>query len=417
MTARLPLPPGLVVAAPSSGAGKTTLALGLMRSLARAGLAVQPFKNGPDYIDPAFHARAAGRASFNLDSWAMPEALLAGLLAAADDADVALVEGSMGLFDGAPAAGRAGIGATADLAALTGWPILLLLDVTGQAQSAAATALGSARLRDDVDVAGVVLNRVASERHHDLARAAIEAAGLTVLGAIRREAAPALPERHLGLVQAGETAELEAVLDRLADTVEAGCDVAAIRAAARAGRRSGATRPALPPPAPRLALAADPPFSFAYPPLLDGWRAAGAELLPFSPLADEPPPEAAELAWLPGGYPELHAGRIAAAGRFRDGLVRFAATRPVHGECGGYMVLGEALTDAGGTVHRMAGLLGLHSDFARRRLHLGYRRGRLLADAAIGRAGDGLTGHEFHYASVAAAGDDPPLLAGAPVIT
>jgi cobyrinic acid a,c-diamide synthase len=166
---------------------------------------------------------------------------------------------------------------------------------------------------------------------------------------------------------------------------------------------------ALPPPGQRIALARDAAFSFVYPHVLAAWRRAGAELLPFSPLADEAPPEGADSCWLSGGYPELHAGRLAAAARFLDGLRRFAATRPVHGECGGHMVLGEVLEDAAGERHAMAGLLGHSTSFARRKMNLGYRQARLLSDGVLGRDGTVLRGHEFHYATVTQPGDDDPL--------
>ncbi len=167
--------------------------------------------------------------------------------------------------------------------------------------------------------------------------------------------------------------------------------------------------PALPPPGQRIALAQDAAFSFIYPHLLNGWREAGAEIVAFSPLADEAPPDDCDVCWLPGGYPELHAGALAAAHRFRKGLARFAATRPVHGECGGYMVLGESLEDADGTTHAMTGLLGHATSFHKRKLHLGYREARLAVDSRIGAAGTRLRGHEFHYASLMSAGHDDPF--------
>ncbi|TPE53492.1 cobyrinate a,c-diamide synthase [Amaricoccus solimangrovi] len=399
--------PGLLIAAPASGSGKTTVALGLARALTRGGLGVQPFKSGPDYIDPAFHAAATGRVSVNLDSWAMSRTRLAWLARAGEAADLVLAEGSMGLFDGVAAPGETGTGASADVAALFGWPVILVLDVSGQAQSAAATALGFARLDPRIRLAGVILNKVASLRHEALTRAGMAAAGLPVLGALPRRPSLALPERHLGLVQAGETADLDARLDALADFLEAHADLAAIRAAARVDPPAPAEAPATPPPGQRVALARDAAFSFAYPHLVEGWRAAGAEILPFSPLADEAPPETADACWLPGGYPELHAGALAAAGRFRAGLRRFAETRAVHGECGGYMAMGAALIDAEGRSHAMAGLLGLVTSFAKRRMHLGYRLATLREAIPGHRGGARLRGHEFHYASVIEQPDAP----------
>jgi cobyrinic acid a,c-diamide synthase len=402
-----PLPPGLMISAPASGTGKTTVMLGLCRVLAEDGLVVQPFKSGPDYIDPAFHRAAAGRSSFNLDSWAMTPGLMASLAGQARGADIVLAEGSMGLFDGVASPGATGHGSSAELARAMGWPVVLVLNVGGQAQSAAATALGFARYDADLPLAGVILNRVASPRHERLIRLGMERAGLRVLGALPRRGDLKLPERHLGLVQAAEHPDLEAAIAAYAAFLHAHVDLAALKAQA-AGTVAGAAAPSpLPrPPAQRIALAQDAAFSFTYPHLLAGWRAGGAEVLPFSPTADEPPPEA-DLVWLPGGYPELHAGRLAAAGRFMAGLRAHAETRPVHGECGGYMVLGQALTDAAGQVHAMAGLLGLATSYEARRLHLGYRRATLDAPMPGHAPGTRLRGHEFHYSTILSQPDAP----------
>jgi cobyrinic acid a,c-diamide synthase len=405
---------GLIIAAPCSGSGKTTVTLGLLAALRRRGVAVRAAKAGPDYIDPAFHAAATGAPSFNLDSWAMAPALIDALACeASQGADLLVIEGVMGLFDGVSAApGRSG--STADVAARFGLPILLVLDVSGQSQTAAAVARGLATYDLEVRVAGVVLNRVGSARHQALVADAMLSAGMPVLGAVKRDPALATPERHLGLVQAGEHADLAARLDRLADMAERDLDLDGIIAAAAPLKLSrpaiAASLPAsLPPPGQRIALAEDRAFSFVYPHVVDGWRRAGAEIVAFSPLADEPPPQDCDACWLPGGYPELHAGALAAAQRFRDGLARFAATRPVHGECGGYMVLGAGLEDADGVRHEMAGLLGHETSFAERRLHLGYREARLTSPSALGPAGSTLRGHEFHYATVSQPGNDAPL--------
>ncbi len=394
---------GLLIAAPRSGSGKTILTLGLMRAFARRGRRVAGCKNGPDYIDPAFHAAATGRASLNLDSWAMPNAAILALAAeACRDADLLLCEGSMGLFDGVAAEPRR-TGASADLAARLGLPVLLIVDISGQSQTAAAIVKGCDALDPEVRVAGVVLNRVASPRHERLARAAIEAAGYAVVGALPRAPDLTLPERHLGLVQAEEVPRLDAMLKAFADFVGAHVDldaVAAIAEGRRAVARSAeASAPVLPPPGQRIALARDAAFSFLYPHVLAAWRAAGAEIRPFSPLADEAPAADCDICWLPGGYPELHAGRLASATHFLDGLRRFAETHPVHGECGGYMVLGQSLTAADGTVHPMAGLLAASFSFAKRKLALGYRVARLAGDHGLGPAGTVWKGHEFHYAS------------------
>lgn len=406
MTAR-----GLIVAAPRSGAGKTTVTLGLLAALKRRGLAVQAAKAGPDYIDPAFHQAATGRKSVNLDSWAMRPSLLDALVVeAASRADMLVIEGVMGLFDGIDAAaGRTG--STADLAARFVLPVLLVIDVSGQSQSAAALLRGFVTHDPEVKIGGVVLNRVGSERHRKFVADAIAASGIPVLGSVPRDEMIALPERHLGLVQAGEHGDLAERLDRLAAIAETHLDLDGIlRLAVPPHLAEAKQATALPPPGSRIALAQDAAFTFVYPHVLDGWRRAGAEIVAFSPLADEPPPKDCDSCWLPGGYPELHAGRLAGAHKFRDGLARFAATRPVHGECGGYMVLSEVLEDADGISHPMAGLLGHATSFARRKLHLGYREATLLADSPIGRAGSRLRGHEFHYAALVATGNDEPLV-------
>lgn len=392
--------PGLMISAPASGTGKTMLMLGLLNALRRRGLAVQPFKSGPDYIDPGFHRAASGRASFNLDAWAMEPGRIAAHVTGQPPADLVLAEGSMGLFDGVARAGETGIGSSAEIAMMMGWPVLLILDVGGQAQSAAATARGFATLRPDLPFAGVVLNRVASPRHEALIREGMAEAGIRVLGALPRQGNITLPERHLGLVQAEETQGLQSILDHAGDFVGAHCDLDAIIAAAASRALPEAAPPLpLPPPGARIALARDAAFSFVYPHVTAAWRRAGATILPFSPLADEAPDDSADCCWLPGGYPELHAPRLAAAQGFRAAMHRFAQTRPVHGECGGYMALGAGLVDADGTRHQMLGLLGLETSYAKRRMHLGYRRAEPVAPLP-GLGLQPLRGHEFHYASI-----------------
>lgn len=402
------LPPGLIIGAPRSGSGKTTVTLGLLRALKRRGHSVQPFKCGPDYIDPAFHVAAAGRESFNVDSWAMRWPRVAGLLSqASNGADIVIVEGLMGFYDGVVQPGYWGNGASSDLAAATGWPAILVLDVSGQSQTAAAVARGFMNFRDRVEIAGVILNRVGSARHTRFVSEALTAVGLPVVGALPREANLVLPERHLGLVQAEETAELESRLETLADFIDANVDMARIVELAKPGSVNSGPSVTIRPPGQRIALARDAAFSFVYPHLLAAWREAGAEIIPFSPLADEVPDATADVIWMPGGYPELHAGRLAAADRFKSAMRKFAETRPVHGECGGYMTLGTGLVDASGVRHEMIGLLGLETSFAKRKLNLGYRKAEIVEPSVLGNPGDQLTGHEFHYASVISSPDAP----------
>lgn len=407
MTAR-----AILVASTGSGTGKTTVTAGLLRAFRRRGLNVRAAKSGPDYIDPVFHRAAAGTASVNLDSWAMPPPLLDDLVArAAADADFLVIEGAMGLFDGG-AGGRGQTGAAADLAARYGIPVVLVLDVTGQSQTAAAVVRGLASHDSAVRIAGIVLNRVASERHRSFVADAFSLVGIPVLGAIPRDGAITLPSRHLGLVQASELADIETRLDGLADMVERHLDVDRLLAAFAPLQTHPVERSVpLPPPGNRIALASDAAFTFVYEHVIVGWRQAGAEIVTFSPLADEPPPASCDTCWLPGGYPELHAGALSNATRFGEGLRRFAETRPVHGECGGFMVLGAGLEDVGGARHAMGGLLSHSTSFAKRRLSLGYRVARPLGPTPIGGPGDELRGHEFHYSTVLDAGGEEPLVA------
>ena len=414
--------PGIIIAAPSSGAGKTVLTLGLLRLLRRHSEKVCSAKVGPDYIDPAFHAAASGQPCFNIDPWAMRPATLMSLRRRLAPENLVLCEGAMGLFDGADGGG----GSTADLAALAGWPVVLVVDARAQGASAAALVRGFASHRPDVCVTAVIFNRVGSDAHADTLRRATADAmpEVVVLGAVRRHQALALPERHLGLVQAREHQDMEAFLDRAADIVGSEIDVEKLRLLARPWQEVDSGEECaspLPPLGNRIAVAQDDAFGFSYPHLLDGWRAEGAEIALFSPLADQPPDPSADAVYLPGGYPELHAGRLAAAGHFMIGLSAAAGRGAVvFGECGGYMVMGRSLVDAGGDRHPMAGLLPLDTSFAEPRLRLGYRRATLSVDCPLGREGATFRGHEFHYAAILEEETKAPLFecrdaAGRPV--
>ena len=389
--------PALILAAPASGSGKTTLTLGILRALTRRGTAVRGAKSGPDYIDPAFHAAACGQPCYNLDAWAMDPARITALAAGATPL---LIEGAMGLFDGAPPDGK---GATADLARILKVPVVLVVDARSMSHSVAALVAGFARHDPAVRVAGVILNRVGSDRHAAMLRSALGPLGLPVLGAVPRTAVLDRPSRHLGLVQAGEMPDLETFLDRAADIVAQHIDLAALMELMEPFEAQSLfdhhkTRDFMPM---RLAVARDAAFSFAYPHQLAERVHAGQTILPFSPLADDPVPEA-DAIFLPGGYPELHAARIAGNRTFLDSLRKAAEDTAIHGECGGYMVLGETLTDADGTRHVMAGLLSLDTSFASRKLHLGYRLLRPFgAETPVVRA------HEFHYATTLRADGDP----------
>jgi len=391
---------GLVIAAPSSGAGKTTVTLALLRLLSRAGVDVRGAKSGPDYIDPKFHEAACGKPCLNLDAWAMSPARLRDL-SAGDGALV--VEGAMGLFDGAPPDGR---GSVADVARRLELPVLLVVDAGRMAQSIAPLVQGFAAFDAEIDVAGVILNNVGSARHARMLRDALAMIGIPVVAAMPRRADLTMPSRHLGLVQAGERADLDSFLDRAADALADGVpgdqpfDLNAFLGLfLKLMPTQGAAR--IDPPAQRIAVAQDQAFAFSYPHMLTDWRVQGAEVLPFSPLNNDPVPDA-DFLFLPGGYPELHAGQLAHADRFMESLRRHGAGRPVYGECGGYMVLGDGLVDADGARHRMAGLLALETSFAERRLHLGYRR----VEARHGPMPGLWAAHEFHYATTLKAEGD-----------
>lgn len=402
---------GLIVAAPASGSGKTVLTLGLLRAFRRRGLATGSFKVGPDYIDTAFHAAATGRPGYNVDGWAMRFDTLAGIIEdAGRDCDLVIGEGVMGLFDGA----TDGTGSTADLAALFGLPVLLVVDAARMGASAAALVDGFRRHRDDVNVAAIVFNRVGSRAHAELlTRACFEHLSTPVVGCLPRDAGLTLASRHLGLVQAAEHADLDAFLDAAGQRVAAELDLDRLLRLASPPSISllgPAARP-LPVLGQRIAVARDEAFAFAYSAVLEGWRRQGAEVRLFSPLDDAAPDADTDAVYLPGGYPELHAGRLAASRRFLDGLWAAAARGAfVYGECGGYMVLGERLVDATGASHAMAGLLPVVTSFEGAHLQLGYRTIELSSACPLGTVGAGYRGHEFHHA-VELERRGPPLFA------
>lgn len=387
---------GLILSAPNSGAGKTTLTLGILHALTRRGIKVRGAKSGPDYIDPRFHEAACGQSCPNLDAWAMSLQRLRHL--AAGDG-LLIIEGAMGLFDGAPPTGK---GATADLARQLTLPVVLIVDAAKTAQSVAPLVAGFAAHDPDVNVAAVILNNVGSPRHEAMLRRALTPLGLPVLGVVYRQDGLTHPSRHLGLVQAGEHPDLAAYLARAADAMETAIDLEALVAISAPLPASDAAVHT-PPPAQRIAIAQDQAFAFAYPHLLADWRAGGADLQFFSPLADDPVPKA-DLIFLPGGYPELHAAQLSAASIFRASMHSAAAAGcQIYGECGGYMTLGDSLTDADGTPHQMLDLLPLQTSFAKRKLHLGYRH----VTATSGPFTGNFAAHEFHYATTLSAKGTP----------
>lgn len=379
-----------IIAAPASGCGKTTITLGLLRALSRT-TAIRAAKSGPDYIDPRFHEAACGQPCLNLDAWAMPPDRIKAL--AAGEVPL-IIEGAMGLFDGAPPDGK---GATADLARILDLPVVLVIDAGKMAGSVAPLTKGFMNHDPDIRVAGVILNNVGSPRHEKMLRRAL--GDIPVFGAVPRTIGLRQPSRHLGLVQAQERTDLDDYLNSAADLISTTVDLKALMALHHSTLQSQ-NAPRMQPPAQRIAIAQDAAFAFTYPHVLADWRAAGAELAFFSPLTNEPAPSA-DFIYLPGGYPELHAGQLASNTHFLESLRTSDAM--IYGECGGYMTLGETLIDADGASHKMAGLLRLETSFAKRQLHLGYRHLASTAGPLMGR----WCGHEFHYATTVRAVGNP----------
>lgn len=395
---------GLVLAAPSSGSGKTLTTLALLRALKNKGHTVAGAKCGPDYIDPKFHEAASGSASYNLDGFSMPpEALRHWAHEAARGSDLLLVEGAMGLFDGA----ANDTGSAADVAEALGLPVILIVGCKGLGQSIAAIVAGFSTFRQTTRIAGVILNRVGSERHFDILKAALSQLDVPLIGHIRTSSELTLPSRHLGLVQAEEHSDLDAFLDQAAQHVTRHLDLEMLVALASPIQSNEKPVHSLPPLGQNIAIARDEAFAFCYPHLLKSWQQAGATMQFFSPLNNEGPDPDADAVFLPGGYPELHAGRLANAEHFRMGMENARGRDAlIYGECGGYMVLGKWLVCGQKQTHRMLGFLPLETSFAERKLHLGYRRlTPLQSDVWTGQ----LPAHEFHYATTMNAAGAEPL--------
>jgi cobyrinic acid a,c-diamide synthase len=394
--------PAVVVAAPASGSGKTTVATGLMAALTRAGQRVAGFKVGPDYIDPGYHALATGRPGRNLDPVLMGEDLIGPLYAhGSTGCDIAVIEGAMGLFDGRIQPGTAfpATGSTAHVAGLLGAPVLLVVDARGQSHSIAALLHGFSTFDSATRVCGVVLNRVGSPRHEEVLRQACEATGVPVLGAIPRLAELEVPSRHLGLVTAVEHGEkARAAVTAMADLIARHVDVPAVAALAAPPRVGTPWRPENVvgdpvPGSPVVAVAAGRAFSFAYAEHAELLRAAGAQVVEFDPMTDRLPAATAALV-LPGGFPEQYPGELSDNAALRAEIAEFAGHGPVHAECAGLTYL---MTDLDG--HPMCDVLHGSARFTSR-LTLGYRDAVAVADSPAHRAGDRVTGHEFHRTTV-----------------
>lgn len=400
---------GIVVAGMASGVGKTTIACALIAGFARRGHCVQPFKVGPDYIDPSLHTRVAGRASHSLDTVLLPTATIQGLFArAAATSDISIVEGVMGLFDGRNARGEEG--STAQVAKLIGAPVVIVIDVARMARSAGAIALGCVRFDPELKIAGFILNRVASPAHEQIARESVEATtGLPILGAFPRDDAITVPERHLGLVPAAEGSLSKEAIERLAVAAERYLMLDRLWALAESPDSAGPSSFGTGFPVKvvgkraTIAIARDRAFSFYYEDSLSLLESLGAELIPFSPLADAKLPDGAQGVYLGGGFPELFAVELSENQAMHDALTQAARVGlPIYGECGGLMYLGRTLTDFDGRRHAMVGLLPLASAMQRQRVTVGYRAVRAERDTLLMTAGAQAMGHEFHYSQLTA---------------
>ncbi|MDF9408853.1 cobyrinate a,c-diamide synthase [Pelotomaculum isophthalicicum JI] len=392
----------VVIAGVKSGAGKTTVATGLMAALARRGLQVQGFKVGPDYIDPGYHTAVTGRPSRNIDSFLLPEETIRELyLRAAATADIGIIEGVMGLYDGRAGSGA---GSTAEVARILKSPVLLVLDAASLGQSAAAMVLGYARYDPRVNITGVILNRVAGERHREILQKAIEeATGIPVVGCLEREADLEMPSRHLGLTPAVEMEDLDKVLDRLAYIVGKALDLdRIITLAERAEELSPPERPlfALLPVTGRLpvAVALDAAFNFYYRDALDYLESRGADLLPFSPLTDTRFPAGAAGLIIGGGFPEMFLPELSNNTTLHEDIRQKAAGGlPIYAECGGLMYLCRAIKDLDGKRWPMAGLVPAVCGMQKRLAGMGYREAVTHGSSILGPAGLTVKGHEFHY--------------------
>jgi len=399
---------GFILASPSSGAGKTIVTLSLLRTLKNRGIDVVPAKAGPDYIDPTFHQAACGIKSINLDAWGMRSSFVKALVAdIMQDGMFLVIEAMMGLFDGAANS----TGSSAMLARMLGFPIILVIDCVKLSHSAAALVHGFASYWPDINIAGLILNKVNSDRHEIMLCDALAPLNIPVIGVFRRSEAFILPERYLGLIQASEYNKLENFIDSAARIAASRMNVEKLLyIGGLVEKKNSSLSSSIPYFAPlgdHIAVARDDAFRFSYPHILTGWRNCGATISFFSPLANEGPAIDANAIYLPGGYPELYAGKLANAFHFRTAMQKAAEKKHViYGECGGYMVLGHALEDAHGISHKMLGLLPLITDFRSPKLHLGYRRLEQMSGFLKQK---NLRGHEFHYAATLWQGNTAPL--------
>jgi cobyrinic acid a,c-diamide synthase len=402
---------GMLISGTASGVGKTTVSLAIMAGLRRRGVAVQPFKCGPDFLDTSHHTRVCGRAARNLDTWMLSvEANRSVLRNGSRGADIAIAEGMMGLFDGK--SGSAETGSSAEIAKLLRLPVVLVVDAAKSARSVAAVVLGFEKFDAELHLAGVILNRVAGERHYDLLREAIESSCATrIMGWLPTESGIAIPERHLGLHGAGEQAaeNLEATIDALASLAEKHLDLDSLLALEcgleMAGDDSAPDARVQNGDAVRIGVPSDTAFSFYYEDNLDLLRECGAEIVWFSPLKDSSLPAGLDGLYLGGGYPELHARELSGNRGMLEAVRVFATSgKPVYAECGGMLYLAESLC-AGGEDYPMAGVLPLSMKMTEKLVQFGYATVELTEDCLIGRRGLVVRGHSFHYSQIASQGE------------
>jgi cobyrinic acid a,c-diamide synthase len=400
------------VAGTQSGAGKTTLTLGLMAALGRRGLRVAPFKVGPDFIDPGHHSQLTGVTSRNLDGWMLSrETNRNTFIRGSSQADIAVVEGVMGLYDGYD--GRSEAGSTAQMAKWLGLPVILVVGARSMARSAAALVQGFEGFDPQVEFAGVVFNHLGSDRHLAYLKEAMAGhVALPCLGGLRRNSVAAIPERHLGLLTAEDHRLSAEAVENLADAIEAGIDLDRLLTRLPEIPLAAPPRPAAATPETeagrqvRIAVARDRAFCFYYPENIELLTAAGAEIVPFSPLADTKLPDAVDGLYFGGGYPELHAATLGAnTGLRREVKAASRSGMPIYGECGGFIFLCRELVDGEGATHPMAGCFPFQSRMLGRLSSLGYREIHLGRETLLGPAGTRLRGHEFHYSETEIAPD------------
>ena len=383
---------GIILSAPNSGSGKTVITLGILRALKNRSIGITSAKSGPDYIDPRFHALASQSECFNLDSWAMSADRLRSI---ASQENYFIIEGAMGLFDGALPEAK---GSTAHLGKILKLPIILIIDASKTSQSIAAIAQGFINFDHELKIGGVILNKVGSEKHERILKKSLSDINIPVLGCVYRDPQLRLPSRHLGLVQAQEQSDLNKFIHNASKIMENSIDLDyLIDTCTDLPVHLGSE--IIAPPAQRIAIASDAAFSFTYPHILDDWHKRGAEISTFSPLSDQVP-DTCDLVFLPGGYPELYAAQLANAYQFKKAL---QTASKVYGECGGYMTMGNIIIDEEGCAHKMLGLLNLETSFENKKLQLGYREIR----SEVGLFTGFYSAHEFHYATTILAKGKP----------